>query len=517
MDQETVYRRRWWTLAVLCLSLVVIGLDNTIVNIALPTLVQELAASNSQLQWIVDAYIVVFAGLLLAAGNLGDRYGRKRALNLGFLIFIAGSLLAAYSGSPGQLIASRAFMGVGGALIMPSTLSILVNVFPPDERPRAIAIWAGAAGIGIPLGPVVGGWLLEHFWWGSVFLINLPIIGAALLGGVLVMPESRDPEASPLDIPGALLSIAGLMTLVYGIIEAPEQGWLNPLTLIIFAVALVLLAGFVLWERRVAHPMLNLRLFKNPRLSAASTAILLAFFALLGSVFLLTQYLQFVLGYSALEAGIRIAVVALGIMTGVGISARLVPRIGTRFVVAGGMTVVAVGLAILSTATATSGYGIIALGLVVTSFGMGNVMSPATDAVMGSVPQANAGIGGAINDTTRQVGGALGVAVLGSLFSTYYSANIEGAVQRLPAPAAEAAQDSIGAALQIARQAGGEPGQALAQAANAGFVDAMEITFLAAAGIALVGAVLVLAFLPSHEIEPESGTSGQLEVESAEA
>ncbi|MCZ7532551.1 MAG: MFS transporter [Acidimicrobiia bacterium] len=306
MDADTIHQRRWLTLAVLSLSLVIIGLDNTILNIALPSLVEALDASASQLQWMVDSYVLVFAGTLLTMGALGDRFGRKLALNVGLVIFGVASVFAAFSDSANMLIVARAVMGIGGALIMPSTLSIITNIFSGAERGRAIAMWAAVAGLGIVVGPALGGWLLEHYWWGSIFLINIFVAGVAILLGLLLVPESKDPDATPLDPLGAILSAGGLIILVYAIIEAPSKGWTNPLILAGFVVALILIGLFLWWENRAEHPMLRLEFFKNPRFSAASGAVSLVFFAMFGSVFLLTQYLQFVLGYTPLEAGVRV-------------------------------------------------------------------------------------------------------------------------------------------------------------------------------------------------------------------
>ena len=330
MEHAEGYERRWWILGVLCLSLLVIGLDNTILNVAIPTLVRDLGASNSQLQWIVDAYTLVFACLLLTAGSLSDKYGRRSALALGLVIFGFGSMASAFAGSATTLIFTRALMGVGGALIMPSTLSILTNVFPAEERGRAIGIWAGVSGLGIGIGPVVGGWLLTHFWWGSVFLVNVPVVIFALIAGRLIIPNSKDPSAPRLDPVGAVLSIVGLFALVYGIIEAPSNGWTDPMILVSFTVAAIVLASFVVWERRSDHPMLNLEFFKNPRFTAANISITLVFFALFGSLFFLTQYLQFVLGYSALQAGYRVAPIALVLIVVSPITGRLVNRVGNK-------------------------------------------------------------------------------------------------------------------------------------------------------------------------------------------
>jgi EmrB/QacA subfamily drug resistance transporter len=490
------YERRWWALLVLCLSLVVIGMDNTILNVALPTLARDLGATASELQWMVDAYILVFAGLLLTMGALGDRFGRKLALNIGLLVFVVGSVASAFAGSAEVLIASRAAMGIGGALIMPSTLSIITNVFPPHERGRAIGVWAGVAGLGIVLGPVIGGWLLEHFWWGSVFLVNVPVVAVAILAGWRLVPESRDPRATPLDLVGAALSIAALVTLVYGIIEAPENGWTDPLTLTAFAIAAVLSVAFIWWERRNPHPMLRMEFFRNPRFSAASAAITMVFFALFGSVFLLTQHLQFVLGYSPLEAGVRILPVA-ALVVAAPLSARLVEVIGTKIVVAAGLLIVSGGLWLLSTVDVESGYGLVAASIAILGTGMGFTMAPATESIMGSLPLAKSGVGSAMNDTTRMVGGALGVAVLGSILASSYGAAIEPALSGAPPQIAAAAGDSIGAATTIAGQLGAE-GQSLLAAARSAYIEGMGDAVIVGAGVAAAGALLVLLFLPAR-------------------
>jgi EmrB/QacA subfamily drug resistance transporter len=501
LDAATIHARRWWTLAVMCLSLMVIGVDNTILNVALPTLVRDLDATTSQLQWIVDAYTLVFAGLLLTAGSLGDRYGRRRSLTIGLLIFGAGSVASALAGSANELIATRALMGVGGALIMPATLSIISNVFTvPAERGRAIAVWAGFSAMGIAIGPLSGGWLLEHFWWGAVFMVNIPIVALALLGGRLFVPESKDPAPRGLDPVGAVLSIVGLVTLVWGIIEAPVHGWTDPSTLTAFALAAVFLGGFVWWERRTDHPMLDVGFFTNPRFSAASIAVTLVFFALFGTTFLQTQYLQFVLGYSALEAGLRVGPIALVLMVTAPLSARLVERVGTKLVVAAGLAVVSIALVVLSFATVTSGYPPVLASLLIMGVGMGMTMAPATESIMGSLPRHKAGVGSAVNDTTRQVGGALGVAILGSLLASSYGSSLG---EGVPA----AARASVGGALQLAGQLGGEPGAALAAAARSAYVDGMGVGVLVAAGVALLGSVIALAFLPSRaRMEPEPGS-----------
>ena len=495
------YPRRWWALLVLSLSLVVIGMDNTILNVALPTLVRDLDATASQLQWIVDSYVLVFAGLLLTMGALGDRFGRKLALDAGLVIFVASSVASAFAGSAGMLIATRALMGIGGALIMPSTLSIITATFAPHERGRAIAAWAAMAGLGIIAGPVIGGWLLEHFWWGSVFLVNVPIVGVALLAGLVLVPESKDPNATPLDSMGALLSITGLTALVYGIIEAPENGWTDTITLSALATAGLLLVTFVAWELRTPYPMLHMRFFTNPRFSAASAAITLIFFALFGSIFVLTQYLQFVLGYSALEAGVRIAPFAT-LVVAAPTAARIVERIGTKAVVATGLVIAGAGLALIANVDMSDGYAPVGWALAVIGVGMGATMAPATDSIMGSLPLAKAGVGSAMNDTTRMVGGALGVAVMGSALSSSYGSIMEPVVTQLPPAAAAAASDSVGAAIEVARRAGPLGGE-LVDVARSAFVDAMGDALLIGASIAVLGAVIVLSWLPARPAETD--------------
>ena len=480
--------RRWWTLVVLCFSLLVIGLDNTILNVALPTLQEDLDASASQLQWIVDSYMLVFAAALLTAGALGDRFGRKKALTFGLVVFGLGSGLSALAGSSDMLILTRALMGIGGAFIMPSTLSILTAVFPAHERGKAIGIWAAVSGLGIVIGPVTGGWLVEHGDWSLVFLVNLPIVAVALAAGRFLVPESRDPEAPRLDVGGFLLSALGLGALVAAIIEAPDRGWTDPVILAGFALAASLLAGFVAWELRTRTPMLDVRLFRNRRFSAASGAIALAFFALFGTIFFLTQYLQMVMGYGALESGIRIMPLAAGLILGSPLSAKLTQRIGTKRVVAVGLLLVSVGLAMLSGAAVDSGYGLVAAVLGVLGLGMGLTMAPATDSVMGSLPIAKAGVGSAVNDATRTLGGALGVAVLGSLLSSGYRAGMDGM--------SAAAQDSLAGALALAGRTGDG---ALAGTARQAFVDGMHTAVLVGAGIALLGALLAAVALPARE------------------
>jgi EmrB/QacA subfamily drug resistance transporter len=492
------YARRWQALIVLAMSLLIVSVDNTILNVALPTIRTELDASSSQLQWIVDSYLLVFAVLLLIAGTLGDRFGRKKALTAGLLIFGAGSVLAAISDSSTELIASRALMGLGAAAIMPTTLSILTNIFPEDERPKAIAIWAAVAGMGVAIGPISGGWLLENFAWSSVFLVNIPIVIGGLVAGAILIPESRDPEPKGLDFPGAGLSIAGLTAIVWGLIEASERGWSNPTILAAFAAGAAILAMFVAWERRTDHPMLDVSVFRNRRFSAASVAVAFVFFALMGVVYFLTTYLQSVMGYSALEAGVRMLPVAGGLIAATKLSVEATKRLGTKVVVAAGLATVGGALYLLGTCGVDTGYGRVALALSMMGVGMSLAMSPATESVMGSLPKAKAGIGSAMNDVVREVGGTLGVAVLGSVLASSYGNGMDGAVDGLPHDTAEMASDSVGGAHEVAAQMGGEGAARLSALANESFVEAMTTTATLAAGVALAGALIAAAFLPSR-------------------
>jgi EmrB/QacA subfamily drug resistance transporter len=498
MSDELVYRRRWWILGVLCLSLMVITLDNTILNVALPTLVRDLNASNSQLQWIVDSYTLVFAGLLLTAGSLGDRFGRKGALQIGLAIFAVGSGLSALATDPNQLIATRALMGIGGAFIMPATLSILTNVFPAEERGRAIGVWAGVSGLGVALGPLLGGYLVEHFGWHEVFTVNLPIVAIALVAGAFLLPKSKDPSAPRLDPLGAVLSIAGLTTLVYGLIEAPSRGWTDGLILGCFAAAVVLLALFAVHELRTEEPMLDVSFFKNPRFTAASMSITLVFFAMFGFSFLLTQYFQFVLGYSAAETGVRMLPLAITLMIVAPTSSRIVEKLGTKLVVGTGLALVSLSLLLQVGLTADSSYLQVMWRMVLLAVGMGLTMAPATESIMGSLPLAKAGVGSAMNDTTRQVGGALGVAIIGSVLSSVYGSKIVDALSgKVPDQALEVAQSGVGGALAVAEKAGAA-GTQIADVARNAFVDAMHSGAIVAAVAAFIGVIVAVVFLPAH-------------------
>jgi EmrB/QacA subfamily drug resistance transporter len=506
------FRLRWWVLGVLCLSLLVIIVDNSILNVALPHLQHDLDATFSQLQWMVDSYTLVFACLLLTAGSLGDRFGRKGALQLGMAVFGLGSLLSAFATSPSQLIATRALMGVGGAFIMPSTLSLITNVFPPEERGRAISYWAAIAGVGVALGPVSGGLLLEHFYWGSIFLVNLPIVAVALAGGAYLLPKSRDPSHPRLDLVGASLSIIGLLSLVYGIIQGPTEGWTSTKILGAFAVAVVVLGAFAWWELRSSHPMLNLQVFENPRFSAASLGIMLIFFAMFGSTFLLTQYLQSIMGFSALRAGAALLPWAAIMLVVAPASARLTERIGTKLVVGTGLSFATTSLVLISTLPANniSYLTDVLPRLVLMAVGMGLVMAPATESIMGSLPRAKAGVGSAMNDTTRQVGGALGVAVVGSVMLSVYGGRvantIKGAHLPVSADLVSQARQNLSIALQIATDKHVPAGlqTRLVNDIHQAFVSGMHRGVLFAAAATFVGAIVVFKYLPARGVEVDN-------------
>jgi EmrB/QacA subfamily drug resistance transporter len=509
-DRESrSFRLRWWILAVLCLSLLVIVVDNSILNVALPHLQKDLDATFSQLQWMVDSYTLVFACLLLTAGSLGDRFGRKGALQLGMVVFGLGSVLSATATSPAYLITTRALMGVGGAFIMPSTLSLITNVFPPEERGRAISYWAAIAGVGVALGPVSGGALLEHFYWGSIFLVNIPIVATALIAGAFLLPKSRDPEKPKLDLIGASLSIVGLLALVYAIIQGPTEGWTDPKIVGSFAFAAIVLGAFAWWELHSTHPMLRLQVFENPRFSAASLGITLIFFAMFGTLFLLTQYLQSIEGFSALEAGLALLPWA-GIMLVVApLSARLAERFGTKLVVGTGLSFATVALLLFSTLPATNiSYVTDVLPrMIIIAIGMGLVMAPATESIMGSLPRAKAGVGSAMNDTTRQVGGTLGVAVVGSVMLSTYGARAGDALRAAKLPVSSdlisQARQSLATALGIATDKHVPAGlqTKLVTEINQAFVSGMHHGVLFAAAATLVGAIIVFRWLPARGTE----------------
>ncbi len=497
--------RRWLILAVLCVSLLVVSLDNTILNVALPDIVRSMQASSSELQWIVDAYAIVFAGLLLVAGSLGDRLGRKWVFMAGLAIFATGSAFSAFSSTPDHLIAARACMGIGAAAIMPSTLSILTNVFTTDhDRSRAIGIWSATTGLGVAIGPIVGGWLLAHYWWGAVFLVNVPIALAGVVAALWLVPNSKDPSSKPSDPVGAGLSVLGLGLLLWGIIEAPERSWTSPLVLGADGAAVIVLVGFVLWERRSSHPMLQLSFFRSRRFSVAIGGMAMVIFALMGGLFLLTQYLQFSLGYTALQTGLRVAPIAAVLIVAAPLSSLLVRLVGTKPVVFTGMALIALGFALLSGVTVRSNYLDVLPAFFLMGTGTGLAFAPCTESVMGSLPLDQAGVGAATNSAALQIGGALGVGVLGSLLNTRYQDQVAPALahQAVPSSVLQLITGSLGGALAVGQHVGGRLGAELAAVARLAFVSGLGLAVTVGAVVVGVAAVVVLALLPNRGDPP---------------
>ncbi|WP_346620224.1 MFS transporter [Blastococcus montanus] len=510
----TGYARRWWVLATMTVCLLVVIMGNTILNVALPTLQRELDASQGELQWVVDAYILVFAGLLFTWGVIGDRIGRRRVLLIGLGVFAVGSVFAALSDSPLELIAWRAVMGIGGAAVQPTTLAVITNVFPPRERGRAIGVWAGTAGIAVAGGPLAGGAVLEHFWWGAVFLVGVPVAVLGIVAVLAFVPESRDPSPGRLDLPGVLLSIVALAGLVYGIIHGGGgAGWTTPGVLVPLLGGLVLLALFVWLQRRSAHPALDVSLFRNPAFSAAAAALGLNFFALLGATFYLVFYLQGVRGYSPLQSGAALIPVALGMALMAPRSSGLAERFGAKAVCATGFLLITLSFLGVQLLDLTSPVWLLLAVLSVQGLGMGAVMAPATESIMSVVPRDKAGAGAAVNNSVRQVGGALGVAILGSLLAASYAAYLRPVVDDLPPAARAEASESIIGTLEAVRrvQAEGEPeatraAAGVVQPAREAFISAMHVTAVGTAAASLVAAVVVLIWLPGRRPEVPSVT-----------
>ena len=492
----------------LCVSLLIVTLDNTVLNVALPTLVRDLHATTTELQWIVDAYVMVFAGLLLVAGSLANRVGRKRVFLAGLTAFAAGSTWAAFSGSVGMLIAARASMGIGGAMMMPSTLSIITDMFrDPAERQRAIGLWAATTGLGIALGPIVGGLLLARFWWGSVFLVNVPIAALGVACALPLIPDSKNPAAVRPDVAGALMSIAGLGLVLWSLIEAPTRGWSSPLVIGAGSGGLAVLATFAAWERASSHPMLNVRFFRRRRFSAAVSSVGLVMFGLFGALFVLTQYLQFSLGYSALQAGIRVLPAAGAIAIVAPFSTVLVRTVGTKLTVAAGLLVIAGGLWQVSAASVATAYAGVLPGMILLGVGAGLTIPSATESVMGSLPGGHTGVGSATNGAFLQVGGALGVAVIGSLLNTRYQDRITGPLMPYHVPHAvmQTILGSLGGALGVANQVGGVLGAELGHLARSAFVSGMDLGLVTGACVAAAGCLIALLALPSRTADhPES-------------
>ena len=497
-------KRKPVILTSLLLAAFAINLDTTIVNVALPSLVRQLHASTAQLQWVVDAFNLVFAGSVLAFGSLSDRFGRKGMLLAGLSVFGIASLAGGLTATPGQLIATRAVMGLGAAMVFPATLSLLTNVFiERRERALAIGLWGAVTGAAIALGPIVGGWLLEALDWRAIFFAMAPV---ATLAGVLVaayVPSSRDPHAPRTDRMGFALSTAMVGLLVYTIIEAPNHGWGSARTLASFALTASLAVAFVGWEQRSQTPMLDLSLFRDPRFTAASGSVAISFFALSGFIFLVTQYFQFLKGYGPLSTGVRLLPVATCVAVSSILGAKLAVRIGTKLVVAAGLLLMTAFYLWVTTASTRTSYGIIAAQMVLLGTGMGLTSAPATDAIMGVVPEAKAGVGSAVNDATRLLGGTLGVAIIGSVYASLYASRLTGDIPSgLSSALMRSAHASIGAALtastNLAHAGHPDLASALHHAASAAFFHGFHAANYVSAGVAAAGVVMALAFVPAH-------------------
>jgi EmrB/QacA subfamily drug resistance transporter len=501
-ETSASHPNRWRILGVLVLALLVTSIDHTIINVALPQLVEGLHASSADLQWVVASYTIVFAGLLLTAGSLGDRFGRRHALAAGLVTFLAGSIASALATSTTALIVGRGVMGLGGALIMPTTLSILVNVFgDPRERAKAIAVWTAASGLGIALGPIAGGMLMRNFSWSSVFWVNVPLLVAALIGTLHFIPDSRNSAAPKLDPVGAVLSIGAVGALVYAIIQAPADGWTSRSTLTEFAVGAAIGALFVAWELRRDEPMLDMRLFSNRSFSASTVALSMLFFAMAGMVFLQAQYLQFVLGYTPLAAGFALVPAALGMLVGTGAGAHLNATFGARVAIATGTLTAAAGVAVQAGFIDGSSYIATGVGLLLFGLGAGIAMPAATDLIMATLPPSRAGVGSAVNDTVRELGGALGVAVIGSVAATNYRDSVESELTRHPGisdPARDLLTDNVGSALQTSGRLGAD-GAEMASIARTAFVDSMSMSLWLAVGLAVTATVIAVVYLPRRD------------------
>src|ERR1022692_4874595 len=504
--------RRRQILLVLCLSLLVVVIDNTILNTALPTLARVLHAGTSSLQWITDAYTLCFAALLIPAGALGDRYGRRLSLLGGLTVFALGSAAAAFATGTGTLIAARVVMGLGAPFVMPATLSILNAVFPPKERPQAIAAWSAVAGVGIVIGPTLGGLLLSHFWWGSVFLINVPLVALALIGVLMTVPETAEPGSHRLDILGTALVGGALFAIVDAIIEAPARGWTSGATIAGTVAGLAALGAFVWWELRIANPLIDLRVFAVRAFSTAAASVTVIFFALFGSLFVLTQYLQLVHGYSPLSAGVRALPFAFAMAALSPLSPVLAKRFGTRVIIPAGMALMGAGLLDLSTVGVHTAYPPVALAVAIMGAGMGLVMAPASTTIMTTVPAHQAGAGSAINDTIREVGGALGVAIVGSLSAAVYRSRLGGVLATAHAPGhlVHVATGSVAAADIAGGRLGGATGSELVAAAHTAFVTAMAMGMRVAAGVALVSAAAAFFALPRRPLQRPEETAADV-------
>ncbi|MBX3030293.1 MAG: MFS transporter [Chloroflexi bacterium] len=492
------YGRRWRILATLCLSLMAVMLANSSINLALPALSRELGLTQLELTWVVEAYALVFASLLFIASAVADRYGRRIVMQVGLGLFLAASMYAGFvAGSGTELIAARLLMGIGGAMVMPTTLSIVNVVFPRRERAKAIAVWSGIAGAGIMLGSIASGLLLEFFSWESTFLFGGFVAVAALVGNQVVVPESHDPARTPVDWTGGVLATTGLAGVVYAIMEVPSHGLGDPIIAGALVGGLVALAAFVWWELRTDHPLLDVRMFRAPSLGLSALAITLTFFALMGAFFGLSQMFQLVMGFSALTSSVAFLPVMLPMILLSPFVPRVVARVGTKLTVAPGLAIVAIGFLLMANWPAEPSYWEVLAAVAVMVVGMALVMTTATNMMMAAVPRHRSGMGSALNDTTREFGAALGIAVLGSMVSSGYTQHVAGAIAGLPDQARELASRSLGGAILVAEQMG-DAGASLVTAARAAFMAGNSSAMVVSAGIVVMAAIIVAIGLPNR-------------------
>ncbi|MEU0312861.1 MFS transporter [Nocardioides sp. NPDC006273] len=513
------YARRWWALLVLCLSLLITVMANTSLIVAAPDMTTDLGLSSSDLQWVIDSYTVPYAALMLVLGSIGDKYSRRGALVLGLLIFAGGSVMGSMVDETSLVIVARAIMGVGAAVVMPATLSLLVATFPRSERTKAITAWAATSGLAVAVGPLVSGWLLEDHDWGSTFLINVPIALVAVLGALVLVPPSKAEGMGRIDYIGGLLSIVTVGSLIYAAIEGPHFGWgVGPVAAAVAAG--VGLAAFVIWELRHPHPMLNVRRFALRPFSGSMLAVLFFFFSMFAVIYYATQFLQFVLGYDALETGLRLLPLGGAVFLGSAVTGMLTPKLGVRAMVVTGLAIGTGGMFLLTQVDKGSTYGDFLAPLMMLGLALGLAISPATDTIMGSFPEAELGVGGGVNDTALELGGALGIAVLGSLLGTAYRDELTDLVgNRLPAEAMEIAKDSVGGGLAIAERvaqdpsAGPQQAQAAVEAVHQAFAHGVAHTSLVGAIIMAAGTLLVFVVLPGRRefartsADPGTGTA----------
>ncbi len=496
---------RWKALTAICIPIIMTSIDATILNVALPTIAKSLSATSAQLVWINSAYIIMFGSTILLSGSLADKYGRKGFLLLGMTIFILGSIWAGFSTSPYELVAARLAQGIGGGLLVPATLSLITNIFlDPGERARAIGVWAGMSGIGVAVGPIVGGLLLTFAYWGSVFFINVPVVIIGLYAVSRYVPTSKTPQAPPVDVWGALLSLVGLFAIFFYLIEAPERGWGNPLMLGALVLGAALLAGFVVRELRARYPMLDVRLFKKPAFTSGNVAVAIAFFALFGLLYELTLYLQAVRGFPPLKAGFALMPFAIMLLLGSPAVPRYVAEFGLRLVVVLGLLLVGIGMLSFILISVSSPYVIVLIGLTLVGLGVAITLSPTTNAVMGATPKEQAGMGSASNNAFRQIGSSLGIAVIGGLGQSIYLSQLGAAtaLQGLTSAQVSTASGSITGAQAVAQQLGGSQGAAVASAANAAFLSGLHVAMIVAAVIAALGAWYAARAVPAMKLDP---------------